>query len=513
MEKFLKPGISLLLTVMMVLSLTACKGNGGNGGNTDNGSDTNWQEVAKVEKPTYTSGTMSIEDFEKQYRPYTDWRIYEIRTAKNEIKPAEGGTAYYVSNNGKKENDGLTPETAVSTYADVRNKGIKTGDVIYFERGGIWRGTVEITVPGVTITAYGEGKAPQFYLSPENSARKECWIETDKPNVYEYVDKVAGDVGTIVFDDEECAYKSIRSTADQSNSKNKRYVNSYKNLKEDLQMYHDPMTKKVYLFSSEGNPGERYDAIEMVVYGSAIGVTTDNVTIDGVCCKYSNFGIGAGNNGLVKGLTVRNCEFGWIGGSLQGLATQSTTRLGNGIEIWGAAHDFTVENCYFWQVYDAAVTFQYDGDIKNDVKNVKFNNNVFDYCNYSVEYFHRKNGGKVYDFEIKNNLFWYAGEGLCNQRPDHAGVSHIRSGWATNGNAIKVEDNLFAISLKKLASTLDEADIGGAYNNNVYAQYQNRELAANGKNEKDIIKMNKDAASKIETKLGDKNATVIQITK
>ncbi len=509
MKKALKVLLAVFLVVVMTLSITACKGNGNGNGDVN---DTTWSEVKKVDKPVGTTGEMSFEDFEKQYRPYTDWRIYEIRTTKNEIKPADGAKGYYVSNNGKAENDGLTPETAVSSYADVRRMGIKTGDVIYFERGGVWRGTVEVTVPGVTITAYGEGKAPQFYLSPENSAREECWVETDKENVYEYKDRVMGDIGTIVFDDKEAAYKSIYSSANQSNSKGKRYVNSYKDLKEDLQMYHDPRTKTVYLYSAEGNPGGRYDSIEMVVYGSAIGVTADNVTVDGVCCKYSNFGIGAGNKGLVKGLTVRNSEFGWIGGSLQGLATQSTTRLGNGIEIWGAAHDFTVENCYFWQVYDAAVTFQYDGDIKNDVKNVKFNNNVFEYCQYSVEYFHRKNGGKVYDFEIKNNLFWYAGEGLCSQRPDHAGASHIRSGWATQGNAIKVEDNLFAISLKRLAYTLDIAGIGGAYNNNIYAQYERRELASNGSTEQ-IYKMDDNAKTTIETKLGDKNAVIIKITK
>ncbi len=520
MKKTIKTILSVILIMAMVLSFPACKkGNGtaANGeapvGTVNKGGNLVWQEVKKVDKPAYTSGTLTMEEFENKYRPYTDWRIYEIRTAKSDIKPTNGGTAYYVSNNGKAENDGLTPETPLPDYAAVRNKGLKTGDVIYFERGSIWRTQVEVTVPGITLTAYGEGVAPRFYLSPENSAKEGCWEETDTPNVYVYKDRVSGDIGTIVFDDKECTYKSLYSSTDQSNSKAKKYVNSYKNLKSDLQMYHDPKSKKVYLCSTEGNPAERYDAIEMVVYGAAIRILVDNVTVDSICCKYSNFGISSSSTkSIIKGLTVTNCEFGWIGGSLQGLAGQSTTRLGNGIEIWGAAEDFTVTNCYFWQVYDAAVTFQYRGSVFNDVKNVKFNDNVFDYCNYSIEYFFTDNGGKVYDFEIMNNLCWYAGEGLCNQRPDHAEVSHIRSGWVKQGNAIKIENNLFATSLKTLARTLDSADFGGAYNNNVYAQYEKREFAMNGKNDT-AFKMDANVKGNIETKLGDKNATIITISK
>ena len=511
MKKALKVFVSVFLVAVMALSLTACKKNGDNDG--ANGIDkTNWEVVEMVEKPTYTSGTVTMEEFESKYRPYTDWRIYEIRTTKNEFKPADGGTAYYVSNRGNAENDGLSPETPMPDYASVRKKGLKTGDVIYFERGSIWRDQIEVGIPGVTLTAYGEGKAPRFYGSPANSAQEGYWLETDVENVYVYKEPLLSmDVGSIIFDDKECAYKSLYSSEDQSNSSSKKYVNSYKDLKEDLQMYHEPKNKKLYLYCEGGNPADRFDSIELI-YKVTMFVKADNVTVDGLCMKYACFGISGSSsiNSKITGLTVRNCEFGWIGGNIQGTAGQSTTRYGNGIEIWGAAEDFTVTNNYFWQIYDAAVTFQYDGKVFNDVKNVKFNDNVFEYCNYSIEYFHRTNGGKVYDFEIKNNLCWYAGEGLCNQRPDHAEVSHIRSGWATQGNATKIENNLFAVSLKTLARTLDYSDIGGAYNNNVYAQIERRELAMNGKNST-AFKMDANAKNNIETKLGDKNATVITI--
>ncbi len=471
-----------------------------------------WDVVEKVDAPTYTAGDMARADFIEQYRPYTDWRIYEIRTTKSDIKLIDGGTAYYVSNNGKAENDGLTPETPLPDYAAVRNKGLKTGDIIYFERGGIWRRQIEITVPGITLAAYGEGKAPRIYTSPENSAQKGCWLKTDTENVYAYKDVVYGDIGSIVFDDSECAFKSIYTAEDVTGSTKTRYVNSYKNLKNDLQMYHDIFTKKIYLYSDKGNPADRFNSIEMIGRDSAISVRVDDVTIDGLCMKYCSFGIGASSSKVViKGLTVRNCEFGWIGGNIQGEAMRSTTRYGNAIEIWGGAIDFTVSNCYFWQVYDAGVTFQYDGDAVAPVENVKFGNNVFDKCNYSVEFFLRTTtDSKVTDFEITNNLCWSAGDGLSSQRPDLTGCSHIRCGGAELTNPIKIENNLFAFSVRRLAQT-NETDLGGAYNNNIYAQKKGKVVAANGPVRK-FFNMDKDVATNIEEILGDKNATIISIT-
>lgn len=51
------------------------------------------------------------------------------------------GTAYYISNSGSDENDGLSPETAFATPAALKNVGLQSGDAVFFERGGIWRAT------------------------------------------------------------------------------------------------------------------------------------------------------------------------------------------------------------------------------------------------------------------------------------------------------------------------------------------------------------------------------------
>ena len=90
------------------------------------------------------------------------------------------GTAYYISNSGSDENDGLSPETAFATPAALKNVGLQSGDAVFFERGGIWRATELPTsacwVDGITFSAYGQGDMPRIYGSEENGTGGEKWI-------------------------------------------------------------------------------------------------------------------------------------------------------------------------------------------------------------------------------------------------------------------------------------------------------------------------------------------------
>ena len=132
---------------------------------------------------------------------------------------------------------------------------------------------------------------------------------------------------------------------------------------------------------------------------------------------------------------VKNCEFAWVGGSLQFYLEDGVpVRFGNAIEIWGKCSDFTVENCCFDQIYDAAMTSQFnisDPNYECIIKNVKFSRNVVQRANYSVELF--LHGCKVdtpsgmYGVEVSDNLFLDAGIGYCWQRPDRVSASHIKN--------------------------------------------------------------------------------------
>ena len=112
------------------------------------------------------------------------------------------GTAYYVSNDGSDENNGLSPQTAWATLQKVNSARFSRGDGVYFERGGTWRGQLWAQ-EGVIYSAYGEGAKPNIFASPENGADASKWSLLDgTDNIWVYhVDMM--DCGILVFNDGE----------------------------------------------------------------------------------------------------------------------------------------------------------------------------------------------------------------------------------------------------------------------------------------------------------------------
>ena len=457
----------------------------------------NWAKVEYKAMPTLDNVTLTESEVVSKYRGYTDWRIYSIRTAKDEIKPAEGCTAYYVSNRGSTKNDGLSPETPLATINNLEKikLKLKAGDVIYFERGSVFRGQLLADVAGVTYAAYGEGKKPEIYASPRNAAEKDDWVQTkENKNVYKYCFNLGNDVGTLVFNGGEkhavkCIIRTEKDGTTYNNTTGDRF-DTFADLNENLHFYHDyKETGALYLYCEDGNPGEVFDSIEMCIKSNVIAVKADNVRIDNLCIKYGGaHGIGAGTR---NGLKVTNCEFGWIGGSIQGenlYGRNYPVRYGNGVEIYGGCNDFEVSNCYFYQIYDAAATFQYSksGDSQIVMKNVNFSNNVMEYCNYSIEYF--LSGGTpetsyMQDIYFTNNLMWYAGYGLCEQRPNKNADAHIKAWEHTNSlkGEFKINNNLFAFAKAYLVQS--NAEVGSnspTYSGNTYIQFSSGYLGLSG---------------------------------
>lgn len=406
-------------------------------------------------------------------------RIAEIRSTPNIVVP-ENAAKYYISEkSGSDTADGRSPATAWRTAMPLERVKIEPGSFVLFERGGIYRGTVK-TAPGVTYTAYGKGAKPCVYGSPEDGAIAAKWKRTDSPNVWAY-DIGTRDVGTLVFNDgESCAIKVVICTDKKTGKKTSKVTgrpfNSYRDLDVDLHFWHDYYkggTGKVYLYSAT-NPGERFKSIEFNVkcHGFAVGGNC-GVTIDNMAVKYVGVhGVGAGT---CKDLVVRNCEFAWIGGSIQAEAIfgrNYPTRLGNAVEIYGGCENYLVDNCYIWQVYDAAVTQQFNipenkGNARYDQKNVRYSNNVFEKCNYSVEYFltaKRGNMSRMENFVVEDNLMFDAGIGFCEQRPDRNEGAHIKAWYHGERNRAKdyvVRRNVFCGSgdmLVQICSGLKNED-------------------------------------------------------
>ena len=408
------------------------------------------------------------------FRQLTDRRIAEIRATPNMEIPA-GAECRYLSEKGDDNLDGKTPATAWRTTARLDREKLPKGAFVLFERGGLFRGGLKAS-EGVTYTAYGKGAKPRIYSSPENGADPAKWEKTDVENVWRY--KIGkADVGTIVFNDGEAHAIKILPVYNDDGTFTQQYGgrpfnNGYKDLAEDLHFWHDYSEKTdfkpfatgsgyLYLYSKQ-NPGERFKSIEFNVrkHGIAVG-GSNNVHVDNLCIKYvGSHGIGAGT---VNGLRVTNCEFGWIGGSIQAeriFGRKWAVRYGNAVEIYGGCEGYTVENCYVYQVYDAGLTQQINvGKLEElrDQKGVRYARNVIENCNYSIEYFlalrsFRENPSRMEGFVIEDNLMWNAGVGFCQQRPDRSQAAHIKS-WRNNSNRATgyvIRGNLLACGAEML---------------------------------------------------------------
>ena len=409
-------------------------------------------------------------------------RIAAIRATPNMAVPAGAERRYLSERSGNDAADGKTPAAAWRTTARLNEERLAPGTFVLFERGGVYRGGVTAQ-PGVTYTAWGDGPKPRIYVSPEDGADPAKWERTEEEGVWRY--RIGEhDVGTLVFDGGRAhaikivpVYKADGTYAQQYGGR--PFNNGYADLSEDLHFWHDYSAKTrfqphakgtgfLYLRSLE-NPGRRFKSIEFCARrnGFAVG-RCDGVTIDNVCVMYVGaHGIGAGT---VKNLTVRNCEFGWIGGSIQAEALFGRNwpvRFGNAVEIYGGCDGFLVENCHVHDVYDAGLTQQFgmqswNGGAPVVMRNVRYARNVIERCNYSIEYFlhgikdPKSNPSRIEGFAIERNLMRDAAEGFSLQRPDGDSGAHVKS-WRFSGGAFNnrasgyvIRDNVFSGSRSML---------------------------------------------------------------
>ncbi|MBR5308971.1 MAG: hypothetical protein IKU43_09380 [Clostridia bacterium] len=458
------------------------------------------QNAGKYIKELYAQcDSLTTKQLEEKIQALTEKRIEEIRNTKTEV--VIKGKSFYVANDGDDSNDGLSPEKAWCTPARVteakKNGELCEGDGVFFKRGDLFRGMIE-TANGVTYSAYGEGEKPKIYGFHQNTGKPELWEETDVPNVWRYTEICIWDIGSIIFNETEYARKIYRSlevdgTQLDSGSDSKPVFNDYHDLNEDLTFWHDwaldmpeNVSGKVYLRCNAGNPGEVYGDIEFSQrLGIFRNISTHDVTIDNIHMAHGNFGV----CGLCHGETVTNCEFRWIGGSVQVAPAKYSesrrfpTPYGNGIEIYGEAQDFTVDNCYFWQVYDAAMTHQCgNGDKPIHNRNVNYTNNVCEYCVYSVEIFYGESPAENrsnYGCTVENNILRLGGGFGHDSRPDKNVTALIRNGrMIQNTKDYTVRNNIFDRSRGKIIQAANDGASKAQYYDNIYVQSNGKKFCS-----------------------------------
>lgn len=442
-------------------------------------------------------------DLVKKYNDEADALVREIENTPTNVTVT--GKKYYVAVDGDDSNDGLSPENPWKSIDRVNAHTFEFGDGVFLRRGDSFRITSPLKAKsGMTISAYGEGKKPKLVCSVDASG-KDLWEETEYKNIYRYKGVVGGldtNVGCIVFDNGRAWGVLVSKMVDGTRLDNGPVYNGlewyktpygpfedYRDLKGNLEFTHDLETETLYLRSDAGNPGEVFESIELMDRGNGINLgkvlgREDHITIDNI----EVFGTGShgiGGSYALDYITIQNCTFKWIGGSVQVKAGDKMfkrdwpVRFGNAVEAYGKSESFTIHHCYATQVYDCCWTAQCQEGVT--MNNTHIYKNVAEFANTGPEVW-LGDGGRLTNLSIHDNYTRYIGYGWSHQRPCINNCrDKIAGGWIGAGGFFygayntdfycennHVKDNIFMFSGSSSNSTAAVWEDKFNFHDNVY---------------------------------------------
>ncbi len=334
----------------------------------------------------------------------------------------------YISYKGSDETGDGTQAKPYRTTAKlmaVRKGSFADGDVVLFERGGVYRdASMDFRGAAVSVGAYGDSSLPkpQLYGSDKNYVNA-TWTLTDTPNVWQVAvtqtqlfEDHLEDVGNVVFDYGNAVASIGKKLA-------------LEDLKENYDFYYDIDTKILYLYLSIGNPATYHNSIEVCPTDEIIRVTdnddaswwqsTTPIVIENLTMKYSGgHGIATGSNTQI---TIRGCEIGYMGGSMQYWESKypdysdgndsrtQNVRYGNGIDLLAPVTDATIEYNWIYQCYDAGYTNQGRGEKAQE--DITVDHNLIEYCNYNIEAW-AGDDQQMTNCQYTNNILRFAGYGF-----------------------------------------------------------------------------------------------------
>ncbi len=506
----MKKTISVFLILCICVGFVACKETKKP---TDSGAvntqkityDTSTLYLGKYKINCMNFDTASSDETVKLSNQKADKLLDSITNFPDTLKPSGDGTVYYVSEkNGNNENDGKSPETAIKTSTNLPKLHLKEGDVVLFERGGVYRGTFILT-SGVSYGAYGKGDKPALYGARENAAERE-WKLTDTPNVYEY-QYIVDNAGLIVFDHgQQTSVKKFEK----------------EELKNNFDFYCSA-SQKLYLYCDKGNPAELFSDIEICSHGNILQGKNGiyNVKLQNLQVMYTgSHGFQAVNS---QNITIEGCVFGYIGGSIQMGYPGKNVRYGNGIEFWQACDNVKVDTCYVFQCYDDGITHQgIDGEFVES--NITYNNNLMEYNSSQFTYFvsDEQQRAVMKNVAITNNIVRYTCYGWGSERPSNSNSSGITSGIANKSQNNRSENfvinnNIFDRGARNLVTpTAFKNQWLPSFDGNTFIQTEDKQLFALQDENRDrpkIYRADETGEENIKNILGDKNAKVVILPK
>lgn len=238
-------------------------------------------------------------------------------------------------------------------------------------------------------------------------------------------------------------------------------------LAEPLDYWYDPEGKRVFV-ASPVNPASAFSSVELALTQHIVNQGgKHDITYDGLMLRYgAAHGFGGGNT---KRITIRNCDLGWIGGGLQFFKPDGRpVRYGNAIEFWNGAEDHLVEYNRIWEVYDAALTNQGNGDDSHQ-RNITYRHNVIWGAEYSFEFWNRPASVKTENILFEHNTCVDAG--VCwshAQRPDRNGAHLMFYQNPSDTSNFIVRNNIFVNSTEVSTRMENDWRKGLVMHNNLY---------------------------------------------
>lgn len=368
------------------------------------------------------------------------------------------GTKYYFSESGSDTNDGKSANSPLKSLDRISRLPLKAGDAVLLERGSVFRIDSQINlVSGVSYGAYGSGNKPEIWCSAKNY--NEGWTK-HSGNIWKIAYQYSN-AGQLVADDGKLVGNKVFS------------LNS---VKKSGDFYCDDQGT-LYLCSSK-NPNT-YKDIEIACPTSMMGGDSlSNITIENLTLKYAGcHGVGISNG---RGVTVRNCVFGWIGGMVQRPGTGDNTRLGNAIEFFNNGNDLKIQNNWIYEAYDTGFTFQ--GTV-GPFENIYVGGNLMEYCVMTIEMWCNDHDTPI-SATIENNVLRFANYGWGTMPDRIVRGGHIWMTWRLGDPytnlKIAMNNNVFDCSYSYIFSYPWRKPTKGTmeftYSGNVY--YQRNHLGA-----------------------------------
>lgn len=317
------------------------------------------------------------------------------------------GQTYFIDPSlGDDSRSGLTPEQALKNY---RQLSLVPGDRVLFKRGSVMRDALHTkngSADGViTYGAFGSGPKPVFLGSaPANDAAR--WKEVSA-GLWRSDIEFSSEVCNLIFNGGESCGNLRWNLADLKNQGEWHYTgHASRKAGQPSTITRDGKPAALFL-KSDGNPAHVYRDIECALWahrrlaGGQRSITFENLA-------FKNSGVHGYQDSHVRHVTIRDCDFLFIGGAVYD--ADHKIRFGNGIEFWDGASDIVVERCLFDKIYDSGVTHQ-GGETRNIPERIFFRDNLF-IDNGMSAYESREPGKEIY---FEHNTCIRAGGGFSMQ--------------------------------------------------------------------------------------------------